>query len=183
MQRFFINKDNCALMIIDIQERLADVMKMKESVVTNTLHLVEISKMFGIPIILTEQYPKGLGKTVKEITDALANYNPLEKITFDCCLNDVIKNAILSVNKSHIIITGMETHICVLQTTLSLLQMGYHCHLVNDAVCSRTKQNWKTGISLMSDAGAVITSTETVLFQILKQAGTEEFKTISRRIK
>lgn len=183
MQKFFIDKGNSALMIIDIQERLADVMSQKDIVIRNTLHLIEISKLYKIPIILTEQYPKGLGRTVKEIVDSFYDYNPLEKITFDCCLDSNIKNTLDALNKTHIIISGMETHICVLQTTLSLLNMGYHCHLVSDAVCSRTKQNWKTGISLMQKAGAVITSTETVLFQILQKAGTDEFKAISKRIK
>ncbi|MFQ3573933.1 MAG: hydrolase [Thermodesulfovibrionales bacterium] len=183
MQKYIINKENSALMIIDIQERLANVMKHRDEVIKNTLHLIDLSKLYDIPIIVTEQYPKGLGKTVPEITQRLNNYTALEKITFDCCLDDEIKKTILSLNKTHLIITGMETHICVLQTTLSLLQMGYHCHLVCDAVCSRTKQNWKTGLSLMDKAGAVITSTEIVLFQILQRAGTEEFKTISKKIK
>jgi nicotinamidase-related amidase len=82
-----------------------------------------------------------------------------------------------------IVLTGMETHVCVLQTCLDLLQQGFHVHLVKNAVCSRSKENWETGIEFMRDAGAVITCTETVLFQLLKVAGTDEFRAIAKRIK
>ncbi|NWF76797.1 MAG: hydrolase [Nitrospirae bacterium] len=183
MEKFFLDKTNTALVIIDIQERLASVMKVKETVIQNCLHLIELSKTYGIPIILTEQYPKGLGQTVEEIRKALPEYRPLEKMTFTCCEEQSFLDEIEKLNKRTIIIAGMEAHVCVLQTCISLLKNGYNVHVVKDAVSSRTKENWKAGIEFMRDAGAVITCTEIVLFQILKIAGTEEFKAISRRIK
>jgi len=183
MERFLLDKNNCVLVIVDIQERLATVMKQKDSVVNNCLHLIELSKMSGIPVVVTEQYPKGLGRTVEEISKALPTYHPIEKITFSCCEEPTFLHEIKQLNKKTIILTGMETHVCVLQTCVGLLGKGFHIHLVKDAVCSRAKENWKTGIEFMHDAGAVITCTETVLFQLLKVAGTEEFKAISKRIK
>lgn len=182
MEKFFLEKDNSLLIIIDIQERLASAMKVKEEITTNCLHLIELSKLLEIPIIVTEQYPKGLGQTIEEIRNALPSYNPIEKITFDCCMERYFLEKVKEYGKN-IILTGMETHICVLQTCLGLLKEGFNVHVVKDAVSSRSKENWKTGLEFMRDAGAVITCTETVLFQILKIAGTEQFKAISKRIK
>jgi nicotinamidase-related amidase len=183
MKKFFLNKDDSALLIIDIQDRLATVMKMKDAVVNNCVHLIELAKLLDIPVVLTEQYSKGLGQTVEEIRKALPVYRPVEKLTFSCCEEPAFLSEIKKLDKKTLILTGMETHICVLQTCIGLLQNGFNVHLVKDAVCSRNKENWKTASEFMRDAGAVISCTETVLFQLLKRAGTEEFKVISRRIK
>ena len=183
VERFQLDRNNAALLIIDIQERLAVVMDKKDQVVRNTLHLVELAKMLNIPVVVTEQYPKGLGRTLPEIASALPSYLPIEKISFNCCGEASFNDQIARLGRKKIIVTGMETHICVLQTGLGLLQEGFHVHLVADAVCSRTKANWRSGLELIRDAGAVITNTETVLFQLLGVAGTPEFKAISNRIK
>jgi len=183
VSKFILNKDDSILVIVDIQESLANVMSERKKVVENSLHLIEISKLLNIPVILTEQYPKGLGHTVNEIKEALPSYAPFEKMTFDCCKGPAFLENIGNLKKKNIILTGMETHVCILQTCLSLLKNGYKVHLVKDAVCSRTKDNFIAGIEMMRDAGAVITCTETVLFQLLEKAGTEEFKAISKRIK
>jgi len=183
MDKFFLNRDNLVLAIIDIQEKLAAVMKFREEVVRNCLHLIELAKLYNLPIVLTEQYPKGLGQTVGEIRNALPSYTPIEKLSFDCCEEPPFMEELKRLGKKTVILAGMEAHICVLQTCIGLLREGFHVHVVKDAVCSRFKENWKTGIEFMRDAGAVITSTETALFQLLKVAGTEEFKIISKRIK
>jgi nicotinamidase-related amidase len=183
MDKFFLDKENTVLAIIDIQEKLAAVMNDRNEVVKNCLHLIELAKMLNIPVVITEQYPKGLGSTANEIRDALPSYQPIEKLTFNCCDEPAFLNKIKQLNKKSVILTGMETHVCVLQTCTGLLKDGFNVHIVKDAVCSRTKENWHTGIEFMRDAGAVITCTETVLFQLLKIAGTEEFKTMVRRIK
>lgn len=184
MDRFFLRRDESVLVIIDIQERLAAAMKEREKVITNTLHLTEAARLLQIPLIVTEQYPKGLGPTVKEIRDSLVdNYMPIEKITFSCCGDNTFIDSLKGIGRKRVIICGMETHVCVLQTCLDLLKENFFVHVVKDAVCSRSEDNFMTGIDLMRDAGAVITSTETVLFQLLKRAGTEEFKAISRIIK
>lgn len=183
IDKFCIDKTDTALLIVDIQERLATVMKAREGVVKNCLHLVELAKMLNIPIVVTEQYPRGIGHTVEDIRNAVAEYKPIEKMTFSCCEEPDFTAALNAFGRKNILLTGMETHICVLQTCIGLLREGYNVHLVKDAVCSRSKENWKTSVEFMRDAGAVITCTETALFQLLKIAGTEEFKTISKRIK
>jgi nicotinamidase-related amidase len=183
LDKFFLDKEGTVLLIVDIQEKLAAVMKEKDKVVKNNLHLVELAKMIGMPVMVTEQYPKGLGTTVREIREALPFYRPVEKMTFDCCGQPTFLEELKEHNKSNVVLTGMETHICVLQTCIGLLRGGINVHLVQDAVCSRSKENWITGTEFMRDAGAVLTCTETVLFQLLKVAGTEEFKAVSRMIK
>ena len=183
MNKFFIKAEDAALVIIDIQEKLAVAMKHKEQVVNNSLHLIEIARLLQIPILLTEQYPKGLGPTLPEIKEALPVYALFEKLSFNCCQETGFPEKIAALGRKKLILTGMETHICVLQTSLGLLQSGYTVQVVQDAVCSRTKANFKTGIELMRTAGAVITCTEILLFQLLQKAGTEPFKVISKRIK
>jgi len=183
VERFVLNKEDAVLLIIDIQERLAVVMKEKDRVVKNCQHLIELAKMINIPVVVTEQYPKGLGRTVPELQTVIPDYKPIEKIAFNCCGEPSFLSELKKLGKKKIIVTGMETHICVLQTTLGLLQDGFIPHLVEDAVCSRTDASWRTGTEVMRNAGAVVTCTETVLFQLLKVAGTDEFKKISQRIK
>ena len=183
MDKFRINKENSILVVVDVQERLAAAMSEKNRVVANTLHLIEAARLFEIPVLVTEQYPKGLGRTLSEITDALPTHVPHEKITFSCCGEQAFLDAIASTGKKYVMLTGMETHVCVLQTCIDLLRENYHLHVVADAVCSRTQENYRIALEFMRDAGAVITCTETVLFQLLEKAGSEEFKTISRRIK
>ena len=183
MDKFILDKNDAVLLIIDIQDKLAAVMKMRDVMVKNCLHLIELAKMQGIPVVVTEQYPKGLGRTVGEIQAALPLYKPVEKVAFNCCAEPAFLAEIKKLGKKKVIVTGMETHICVLQTSLGLLQGGLDVHLVRDAVCSRTKANWVAGVEFMRDAGAVATCVETVLFQLLKIAGTEDFKRIVQRIK
>lgn len=181
--RFMIKKDEMLLVLVDIQDRLASAMKKKEEVTANCLHLIELAKLLGIPIVLTEQYPKGLGPTIEEIRAVLPAYEPFEKTAFDCCREIGFIEKVAAAGRRKVILTGMEAHICVLQTTLGLLQAGYAVQVVQDAICSRTKTNFKIGVEWMRQAGAVITGTETVLFQLLEKAGTEPFKAISKRIK
>lgn len=183
MNKYFLEKNESVLVIVDIQERLAAVMSERKKVVDNCLHLIELAKLLDIPVILNEQYPKGLGPTVSEIKEALRPYEPLEKLTFSCCKGPVFSERLAVTGRKKIILVGMETHVCVLQTCIGLLDAGYKVHAVNDAICSRTKDNFQTALEFMRGAGAVITCTETVLFQLLEKAGTEEFKIISKRIK
>ncbi len=181
--KYLLDAQDSVLLIVDVQERLATVMKERDRVVKNCQHLIELAKMIKLPVVVTEQYPKGLGRTVPEIQSVLTEYQPIEKIAFNCCGEPAFVSEIRKLSRKKVIVTGMETHICVLQTTTGLLQDGFLPHVVSDAVCSRTDENRQTGIEYMRDAGAVITCTETALFQLLKVAGTEEFKKISVRIK
>ncbi|MEW6186095.1 MAG: hydrolase [Thermodesulfobacteriota bacterium] len=183
MEKFFLNARETGLLIIDVQEKLAAVMKYKEQVVQNCRHLIEAAAIFQVPLLLTEQYPKGLGTTVPEIQEILPEYAPLVKTSFDCCREPGFLDRVSSTGRRKWILTGMETHVCILQTALGLMKESYTVQVVQDAVCSRTKKNFKAGIEFMRDAGAVITSTETVLFQLLGKAGGEPFKILSQMIK
>lgn len=183
LEDFLLDRGDSLFLVIDIQERLADVMSVKDQVIKNTCRIIELARMIGIPIVVTEQYPKGLGRTVPEVQTALSQYQPVEKTAFNCCAEPGFMDEIRRHGKKKIIISGMETHICVLQTSVGLIREGFVPHVVSDAVCSRTKQNWRTGLEFMRDFGAVITGTETVLFQLLGKAGTEEFKAVSKMIK
>lgn len=183
LELFTLDRADTALVVVDVQERLAAVMKERRKVLDNCRRLLEGAKVLDIPVVVTEQYPKGLGPTEKALRTVLPSCEPFEKLTFSCCGEPAFREALEALGRRKILLAGMETHVCVLQTGLDLLREGYGVHLVRDAVCSRSKENWLSGIELMRDAGAVVTSTETVLFQLLGKAGTDEFKEVSRLVK
>ena len=136
----------------------------------------------GVPVVATEQYVKGLGETLCVLKERLPE-PAIEKMTFSCCGEEPFPEKLRKLGKTQVIVTGMETHVCVLQTVLQLLEAGYHVHLVRDAVMSRRQENWQTGLEVAAAAGAVITSTEAALFQLLRVAGTEEFKKLSKLVR
>lgn len=183
VNKYFLDKNEVILVIVDIQEKLAAVMDERKKVVDNCLHLIALSKLLDFPVIVNEQYPRGLGPTVNEIREALRTYEPLEKLTFSCCKGLSFVERLSETGRKKVILTGMETHVCVLQTCIGLLDAGYTVHVAGDAICSRTRENFQAAKEFMRDAGAIITCTETVLFQLLEKAGTEEFRIISKRIK
>lgn len=182
MKNYTLNKEEAVLMIIDIQERLTPVMKYGQKVIDNTKVLIAAAKAMDIPVIVTEQYPKGLGRTVEDISSALKVAAVHEKMKFSACTEEV--NSTLSQTaRKKVIITGMETHVCVFQTVRDLLGMGYDVFVAGDGVCSRTKENYRNGLSLMAQMGAVVTNTETILFDLMKESGTPVFKELSKLIK
>ncbi len=183
IDRFKLDKDKALLVVVDIQEKLAVAMKKRKKVEHNTSILIKAAEIMGIPVIVTEQYPKGLGPTTDAVKKHLKDYKPVEKITFSCCGEDNFIKAVKATGKSEIILCGMETHVCVWQTCLGLLDRGYIVHLAGNASCSRSKDDYLAGVGLMRDAGAVITSTETVCFQLLVRAGTDEFKKVVKLVK
>lgn len=182
MEKYILRREDTALLIIDIQERLAAVMRKKDQVIRNTKILMKAAREMDMPILVTEQYPKGLGNTVEEIQEELVNYKKFEKNSFTAYIDEV-KSALKDSGRKKILITGMETHVCVLQTARDLLLDGYQVFIVNDGVCSRTDENYENGLDLMKEMGAVITNTETAVFDLLKVSGTPEFKVLSKMIK
>jgi nicotinamidase-related amidase len=158
-------------------------MRRGKIVTDNIVRLLGLAKLYDIPVILTEQYPKMIGSTVSEIKEALPSYEPIAKMEFDCSAVRDFAGRLKSAGSKNIVLCGIETHICVMQTCHSLLGQGYTVHVPQDAVDSRTEENWEVGLELMRRAGAVITSTETVIFQLLKRAGTREFKEMLKKIK
>ena len=178
-----LEKENTGLLIIDVQEKLMQVMGQRQRIVENIKKLVLLSKLFDFPVILTEQYPKWLGPTIPEVAESLPGYEPISKLHFNCCDLDAFNHRLDSEGLSNVIITGVESHICVFQTCFSILERGYRVHVPQDAIDSRTDENWRVGLDLMKQAGAVITSTETVIYQVLIKAGTKEFKQMLKVMK
>lgn len=182
MDKFNLNSEETFLLIIDIQDRLAKAMEYGEKVIEKTDILISTAEEMDMPVIVTEQYPKGLGNTVPQLDVKLKNAKKFEKINFSAYIGE-IKEAIEQTEKKKVIMTGMETHVCVFQTARDLISNGYEVYIVSDGVCSRTKEDYLNGLDLMKSMGAIIISTETVVFDLLKKAGTPEFKLLSKLIK
>jgi nicotinamidase-related amidase len=184
MDTFFLNRNQAVLVVVDVQEKLCAAMEPEvlEQLTKNTSILLDAARELGIPVVATEQYVKGLGCTVPELREKFEGA-AFEKMTFSCCGDPDFQNRLAELGRKQVIVTGMETHVCVLQTVLELRERGYHVHLVKDAVMSRKKGNWKIGLNTAAAAGAVITSTEAALFQLLRVAGTEEFKKLSKLVR
>lgn len=182
--KFFLDRDNAVLVVIDVQEKLCRAMddQVLEKLTGNIGILQETARELGIPMVATEQYVKGLGETLSVLKEKLAG-PALEKMTFSCCGETPFPERLKALGRKQVIVTGMETHVCVLQTVLELLDAGYHVHLVKDAVMSRKKENWQVGVKGAAAAGAVITSTEAAMFQLLRVAGTDEFKKLSKLVR
>lgn len=182
MDKFKLERQNSLFFVIDIQERLVPAVKDSDKVINNTLTLLKSANLMDIDIIATEQYPKGLGSTIAILKEYIKEERIFSKVEFSACIDEV-KEFIKKTNKNKIIIAGMETHVCVYQTARDLLSLGLDVYIVKDAVSSRTEANYLNGLELLKDMGCVITNIETVLFDLLQKAGTEEFKTISKFIK
>lgn len=182
MNKFRLDPQDTVLMIIDVQEKLMAAMKDKEKVYKNINLLLETTKQFDIPVVVTEQYPKGLGPTVSVVAEHLPPHEYLDKTSFTAC-TDGLWDILRKLNRKTILVTGSETHICVFQTTCDLQEAGYQVHLIRDAACSRFDENHENGLQLMHDVGAVISNAETAVFDLLKKSGTPAFKAISPLVK
>lgn len=178
-----LNKNHSALLIVDVQEKINAVMFSGELVKSNILKLILGCQTLNVPIIITEQYPQGLGPTEPAITAAITMTEPLSKITFSCCGIEGFSKGLKQRGLRQIILTGIECHVCVLQTALDLLAEGFQVHLVRNAVSSRKQMDYDTAQQRLAEAGAIITTTETVLFELLEKAGTPEFKNVVKLIK
>lgn len=170
--------DNTVMILIDVQEKLARVMYQREQLINNLQKLIKGIQVLGVPIIVTEQYPQGLGPTVPEISQLLVNVKPLPKIHFSCYGDENFVRRLGALGPRQILVSGIESHVCVYQSVSDLVHSGYEVQVVTDAISSRTLENREIGFNLMSRTGAILTSTEAVLFELLKIAKGEEFKTI-----
>jgi nicotinamidase-related amidase len=182
--KFKLDAEKAVLVVIDVQERL--VPAMPEDIylrLRNTVAmLVEVAGLLGIPVVTTEQYPKGIGHTVPELA-AACNETVIEKVSFGCCGEPTFLKALKNTGRTQVLITGMEAHVCVYQTVLGLLEDGYYVHLIRDAICSRNKTDYLTGVANAGQAGAVVTTAETVMFQILQESTHEQFRAVSKLVK
>lgn len=171
-------RENCLLLIIDIQQAMVKVMERVDEVVGCVNQLCRAADVLDIPIVLTEQYKKGLGPTIPEVIGEVSSPAVFEKEHFSACLEPDFTGSIRAYNRPEIVLAGMETHVCVLQTALDLLHAGFRVHLVADAVCSRVDNNRDVAVDQLRHAGAVVTSTEIVIFEWARRANTDAFRRI-----
>jgi nicotinamidase-related amidase len=178
-----IEKGNCAGLIIDIQERLVPVMFRKENFLLNTSRLILGLQELNIPVLTTQQYSKGLGETLPEISTLISSFKSIEKISFSCYDEPVFVEALEKIGVINVIICGIESHVCVLQTAIDLKTAGYNPVIVSDCISSRSKQNLKLAHERFLFEGIMVTSYESILFELTRGANDPAFKTISKLVK
>jgi len=178
-----LNRASAVLIVIDIQGSLFQAMQDKENLLINALKVIKGAKVFNLPIIVTEQIPEKLGPTLPVLTEELDGCETISKDSFSCWGNNFFQERLKSLSRREVIILGIESHVCVYQTASDLMQNGFNVSVVADAVSSRTKENSAIGIEAMKSAGAHITSTEMVLFELLRSAGDAKFKDIYKIVK
>ena len=173
-----------AVLVVDVQERLAPAMPPEAlaRVVKYARALAGAAKELGLPVLATEQYPKGLGETVPELREVLPE-PPLVKMHFSCGADAAFAAALESTQRRQVIVCGMETHVCVFQTCRDLVSMGYEVHVCADAVSSRTEEHRRVGLELCREAGAIVTTAETAIFDLLHLAGTDVFRRVAPLVK
>jgi isochorismate hydrolase len=145
--------------------------------------LAKAAQEFGYPVILLEQYPQGLRRTVPELAELLPGVRPIEKVAFNCCEVPDFMDSLKTLGRRDVILCGMESHICILQTSFGLLERDYRVFIAADAVCSRAKHNWRFSLEVMRQVGAMIGTTEMLLFLMNNTAGTERFTKLSRMVR
>lgn len=178
MARRMLEPEQCALLVIDIQEKLLPPIWEKERLVRNAQLLIRLAGILKIPALATTQYTKGLGATVPEVASLLPESPAIDKVMFSCFGSDVFCNLLkrLPGQRTTVLLCGMETHICVMQTALSALREGYNVHVASDAVSSRTELNWRIGLERMRSAGAILSSAEMMMYELLRSSGSPAFK-------
>jgi nicotinamidase-related amidase len=177
-----LSAKNSLLIVVDLQAKLSAVMPEAEAelMTANSRSLVEAAELLGIPVLLTEQYPKGLGSTDTTITDILSEDTLIfDKTGFSCCAAEGFTDTVASTDRKQIILVGQEAHFCVTQTALELMHFGYQVHVVEDAICSRKAEHKFYALQRMQQQGATITNYESVLFEWVRDSTHPEFKKIS----
>lgn len=178
-----LRKDDTLLVIIDIQTKLFNVIFEKERLVSACRKLIQAAELLGIPMVVTEQYPKGMGPTDSQISQLLANPEAMKKVSFSCCGVEDFNQKIADFKRKQVIVVGIEAHVCVLQTVHDLLHQGYFLYVLYDAVSSRKEGDYANALDRMRQAGAVIGSVESAVFELLEKAGTSIFRQVSKLIK
>jgi len=176
---------NCALAVVDLQEKLLPPIFEKERMVRNSQLLIRLARILDLPVLLSTQYSKGLGATIPEIASLLPEVATIEKNEFGCFNNDAYCARVKSLpgNRNTLLVCGMESHICVAQTVMGALSGGFIVHVASDAVSSRTEWNWKIGLERMRQAGAVISSTEMMIYELLRTSSGPAFKEMLKYLK
>lgn len=177
-----LDRKTAAVLAVDIQERLAAVTWGYERLEKYAKAMILAARELGLPVLATEQYPKGIGPTMPAIRELLPSA-PIAKVHFSCCADATFAKALAETGRKQVIVVGMETHVCVFQTVRDLMAQGCEVHVCADAVSSRTEEHRRVALELMRQGGVFVTSTETAIFDLLHQAGTAEFKRVSAFVK
>ena len=178
-----LSQNDCRLVVVDVQGKLAQLMHDKDTLFKNIRILIQAAKILNIPILWCQQVPEALGPTIPEITELLADSRPINKSSFSCCGCEEFNKGTEKLGRKQILLCGIETHVCVYQTAVDLLAKNFEVTILADAVSSRTPSNKDIGLKRMAAQGADISSTETALFEILKTAQHPNFKQIARLVK
>lgn len=178
-----IPRENTVLVVIDVQEKLFPLISDKERVLENMRRLIQFARIIGMPIVLTEQYPKGLGLTIPEIRDLISSIKPIEKVEFSCFGSEEFKETIKRLNAKSLIIIGIETHICVMQTAIEGVEEGFRVCVISDATSSRNLEDKMIALERLRNSGVIVASTEMLIYELLKRAGTQEFREALKLIK
>jgi nicotinamidase-related amidase len=178
-----LSKEKTILVLVDIQEKLLNVMWKREELVFNVSKLIRAFKIMELPLLLTEQYPQGMGKTDKRISELLNGIQPVEKICFSCMGKDEFNERMKSSGKNQVVLCGIEAHICVLQTALDLLHQGYFVYVPYDGTSSRKESDYRNALDRMQKEGVVIGSVESAIFELLKSADSPAFRKILKIVK
>ncbi|MBK8482363.1 MAG: isochorismatase family protein [Proteobacteria bacterium] len=180
----------CGLCVVDIQQKLAESMpeKVLKGTLRNWLNWIEAARVLGMPAVVSEQFPKGLGRTLPVVAESVLRLPRervllFDKLTFSCGAVPAFGQWITATGRNQWIVIGMEAHVSIYQTARAMVASGQVVHVPRDAVIARTMANWETGLRLIEEAGALVTSTEAAVFDLLKRAGTEEFSQLSRVVK
>ena len=179
MPRRVLDRDRAALVVVDVQEAFRKAVLDFDRVTAETARLIDGAKVLGLPVVVTEQYPRGLGDTVPEVAEHLDGVERLPKVCFSAAEADGFDLG----GRDQALLCGIETHVCVSQTAHDLLDRGVEVHVARDAVSSRTAENRELGLHKMEGSGAVLTSVETALFELVGAAGSDEFKRIQELVK
>jgi nicotinamidase-related amidase len=180
-----LEAEQCALIVIDIQEKLLPPIFQKDQLVRNSQLLIRAAHILKIPALVSTQYAKGLGATVPDVASLLPGIDPIDKTLFSCFGSDAFCSLLkrLPGHRTTLLLCGMESHICVTQTALAALRDGYMVHVASDAVSSRTEWNWRIGLDRMRAAGAVISSTEMMIYELMRSSSSAAFKELLPHLK
>lgn len=178
-----LRRDQAVLVLVDVQDRLHAEMAGRDEVASRLVKLAEAAKVLSVPVIVTEHAVKAFGPTIEPVRAALASYAPVHKLVFSCFGSDEFRSKLESLGRTQVVVAGYETHVCVCQTALDARAAGYQVHLVRDATSSRTAADGAVGVEKMSGAGVLPATAETVIFELLERAGTDDFRALLPVIK
>ena len=178
-----ISADNCTVMVVDIQEAFVPHIRRLDKVIERTLMMIRAAQLLDVPIIVTEQYPKGLGRTVKPVREALGEIEYHEKLSFSCCQEPTVRTALAAAKREQLILVGIEAHVCIAQTALDAVAMGLQPYVAADAVSSRRQIDCRTALTRLGRLGVIITTTEAAIMEMTVSSRNPAFKQISKIVK